>query len=214
MEKYFVVLFKNKKRQRIIKKFKTYEKANSFFLKLLSDSDKVIFDVQFENGVEVNYELALLTTENNLSVPVYLTDNMGRNIKVKLEDSNMSIDKIKPYRKPELIFDINRNKKITVEKFIKDYLSTKELKMVSVLNNKLIVQKDDDFKLFSLKSENECQRFLEILSNEFLKIKRDDCLFISDSSSPQRKYLLDLLNKHGFDKNILYRKFTTHPRLK
>ena len=139
---------------------------------------------------------------------------MGRNIKVKLDDSNMSIDKIKPYRKPESIYDINKNKKITVEKFIKDYLSSKELKMISILNNKLIVQKDDDFKLFSLKSEFECQRFLEMLSNDFLKIRRTDCLFISDNSSPQRKYLLDLLSKNGFDKNILYRKFTTHPRPK
>jgi hypothetical protein len=214
MEKYFVVLFKNKKRQRIIKKFKTYEKANSYFLNLLLISDKVIFDVQFENGTEVKYELALLTTENNTSFPVYLTDDMGRNIKVKLDDSNMSIDKIKPYRKPESIYDINKNKKITVEKFIKDYLSSKELKMISILNNKLIVQKDDDFKLFSLKSEFECQRFLEMLSNDFLKIRRTDCLFISDNSSPQRKYLLDLLSKNGFDKNILYRKFTTHPRPK
>ena len=119
MEKYFVVLFKNKKRQRIIKKFKTYEKANSYFLNLLLISDKVIFDVQFENGTEVKYELALLTTENNTSFPVYLTDDMGRNIKVKLDDSNMSIDKIKPYRKPESIYDINKNKKITVEKFLK-----------------------------------------------------------------------------------------------
>jgi hypothetical protein len=214
MEKYFIVLFKNKKKQKIIKKFVTKERADSFYSKLIKESENVIFDRKKENGSDVIYEIGLLTTENNSSIPVYLTDNMGRNIRVKLDDSNMSIDRIEVFKKEELIFDIQLNKKIKISEFIKKYLDDKNLKMISVLNNKLIVQKDDDFKLFSLKSEEECDRFVESISNEFIKIKRDDCLFIRDTSSAQRKYLFQLLEKNGIDKKILYRKFTTHPRLK
>jgi hypothetical protein len=214
MEKYFIVLFKNKKKQKIIKKFVTKERADSFYSKLIKESENVIFDRKKENGSDVIYEIGLLTTENNSSIPVYLTDNMGRNIRVKLDDSNMSIDRIEVFKKEELIFDIQLNKKIKISEFIKKYLDDKNLKMISVLNNKLRVQKDDDFKLFSLKSEEECDRFVESISNEFIKIKRDDCLFIRDTSSAQRKYLFQLLEKNGIDKKILYRKFTTHPRLK
>ena len=75
--------------------------------------------------------------------------------------------------------------------------------------------KDEDIKLFSLKNEKESSRFIDCLSLYFFKINRSDCLFIKDYSSPQRKYLYSLLESNGFDKKILYRKFTTYPsRLK
>jgi len=214
MEKYFIVLFKNKKRQKIIKKFITSERAHSFFTKLIKKSENIIFDVSFENGKEVFYEIAILTNEINSITPIYLTDDLGRNIRVKLDESDLSMVVIQRYKKEEKIFDLQSKRKITTHEFINHYLGTKELKMISVLNNKIIVQKDDEFKLFSLKTESESDRFIETLSNEFLKLGRDDCLFIRDTSSPQRKYLLEILQKNGFDKKILYRKSTTHPRLK
>ncbi len=214
MEKYFIVLFKNKKRQKIIKKFITGERAHSFFTKLIKKSENIIFDVNFENGKEVFYEIAILTNEINSITPIYLTDDLGRNIRVKLDESDLSMVVIQRYKKEEKIFDLQSKRKITTHEFINRYLGTKELKMISVLNNKIIVQKDDEFKLFSLKTESESDRFIETLSNEFLKLGRDDCLFIRDTSSPQRKYLLEILEKNGFDKKILYRKSTTHPRLK
>lgn len=214
MEKYFIVLFKNKKRQRIIKKFITNEKAHSFYTNLIKKNENIIFDVKFENGKNVFYEIAILTNEISSITPIYLTDELGRNIRVKLDESNLSIIKIQKYKKEEKIFDLQTNKKITVDQFVDRYLETKELKMISVLNNKIIVQKDDEFELFSLKNESESDRFIESLSNEFLRIGRDDCLFIRDTSSPQRKYLLEILENKGFDKKILYRKSTTHPRLK
>ena len=83
--------------------------------------------------------------------------------------------------------------------------------MISVLNNKIVLQKDEDIKLFSLKNEHESSRFIDCLSSHFFKIKRGDCLFIKDFSSPQRKYLYNLLESNGFDKKVLYRKFTTYP---
>ena len=84
------------------------------------------------------------------------------------------------------------------------------LKMISVLNNKIVVQNDDDVKLFSCKNDTESSRFIDSLSLYFFKIKRGDCLFIKDSSTPQRKYLYSLLESKGYDKKVLYRKFTTY----
>ena len=123
----------------------------------------------------------------------------------------MSILQIKPYRDEELLYDIQKKKKITSNDLIKIYLKGDGLKMVSVLNNKIVIQKDEDIKLFSLKNEQESSRFIDCLSSHFFKIKRGDCLFIKDYSSPQRKYLYSLLESNGFDKKVLYRKFTTYP---
>ena len=211
MENYLIVLFKNKKRKRIIKKFVILSRAKSFFNKLISESDEVIFDVLIENTKDCKFELSLIEMVTNQSAPVYITDEYGRNIKVKIEDDGMSILQIKPYREEELIFDVQKKKKITTKDLIKTYLKTDGLKMISVLNNKIVVQKDEDIKLFSLKNEKESSRFIDCLSSYFFRIKRGDCLFIKDYSSPQRKYLYSLLESNGFDKKVLYRKFTTYP---
>jgi len=210
MENYLIVLFKNKKRKRIIKKFVTLSRAKNYYDQLISESNDVIFEVLVENGKDCKFELGLIEMATNQSAPVYMTDDLGRSVKVKLEDDGMSILKITSYKEEELIFDIQKKKKITTNELIKSYLKGDGLKMISVLNNKAILQKDEEIYLFSLKSEIECSRFIDSLSQYFFKIKRGDCLFIKDYSSPQRKYLYKLLESNGFDKKVLYRKFTTY----
>jgi hypothetical protein len=207
-----VVLFKNKKKKKIIKKFVTLSRAKNYFDGLIEKSNEVIFEVLVENGKECKFELGLISLSVNQSSPVYMTDEFGRSIKVKLEENGMSILNLKPYRDEDLIYDVRNKKKITTQEFIKRYLKGDGLKMVSVLNNKVILQRDEKIDLFSLKNESECSRFVECLSSYFFKIKRGDCLFIKDCSSPQRKYLYELLESNGFDKKVLYRKFTTYPK--
>ena len=212
MSNYLVVLFKNKKKKKIIKKFVTLSRAKNYFDGLIEKSNEVIFEVLVENGKECKFELGLISLSSNQSSPVYMTDEFGRSIKVKLEENGMSILHLKPFRDEDLIYDVKNKKKITTQEFIKRYLKGDGLKMVSVLNNKVILQRDEKIDLFSLKNEYECSRFVECLSSYFFKIKRGDCLFIKDCSSPQRKYLYELLESNGFDKKVLYRKFTTYPK--
>ncbi len=212
MANYSVVLFKDKKKKKIINKFITPEKAHSFYKKMMTDSDNVIFDVQVESGKLCTYELGIVHMSSEQKEPVYLTDELGRFLKVKLDEKGMTLILINPYKKRESIFDLQVNKKISVEEFIKKYLKGVGVKMISALNNKIVVQDDDKFSLFTLKSEEESIRFIECMSSYFHKIKRGDCLFIKDSSTPQKKYLYSLLESHGFDKKILYRKFTSLPQ--
>jgi hypothetical protein len=214
MENYLVVLFKNKRKKKIIKKFVTYKKAKSFFEKLKSQSESVIFRKEIENTNECNYELGVLELNKNSLFPKYMTDEFGRNVKIKLDDQGMNIVEIIPYNQEEKIFDIQKNEKITVDYFLKTYLKKDGIKLVSALNNKIIVQNDDLVSIFSLKSESETSRFLDSLSMYFFKQKRGDCIFVKDYSLAQRKYLIELLTSKGFDKKIFYRKFTTHPRSK
>lgn len=212
MEQYNIILFKNKHKKRVIKKFITEKRVKDFFTNLIKKSEEVIFDVKFENGKEVNYELGIVEKYTGSHSQTYLTDNLGRNIKVKLDNNNMVLSQIKPYRKEEKIYDIALGKKISLNEFIRKYLKTDTLKVISILNNKVIIQKDESINVFSLKSEEESVRFVECLSSHFFKNKRTDCLFVKDISTPQRKYLIELLKNNGFDEKLLYRKYTTHPR--
>jgi hypothetical protein len=81
--------------------------------------------------------------------------------------------------------------------------------MVSKLKNKVVVQDDDIFDLFSLKNEEDADRFLKILQQSSVGGKM---IIVRDISSPQRKYLYDILVEKGFDKKFLYTSYTTYPK--
>ena len=100
-ENYLIVLFKNKKKKKIINKFKTHKRAKDFFDKLISESDNVLFSKEYENGVKSKYELALLENMSSSLLPIFLKDELGRNIKVNLDDSNYKITKIENYYEVE-----------------------------------------------------------------------------------------------------------------
>jgi|688.fasta_scaffold02581_16 hypothetical protein len=209
--KYYVVLFKNRARKKIIKKFSNFKNAEKFYNELTKQNTEVIFEKRFENGKECEYEIALLQNKSNEFFDVYKTDDLGRNIRVVLETPEYDLLKIVNYRMEETLFDIKKNKKVSVTSFIKTYLKSDGLKMISTLNNKIIVQADETFNIFSLKSPEEGKRFINSLSQYFYSIKRKDCMFVTDESSAQKKYLIKILSDWGIDKKILYRQYTTHP---
>lgn len=211
MKNYVVVLFKNKSSKKILKDFVTYKRAKQYFNTLLESNNQVLFPMKIENGKEIFYEIAIVENSKSKLIPVYLTDELGRNVKVKMEDPEKNIVEISTYRKEEKLYDVNQKKKISVPDFIKKYLRGDGLKMIFSINNKVIVQNDNDFKIFSLKTEIESTRFLDFLTIYFMEKGKKDCLIVKDNSSAQKKYLLKLLSDNGFDKKIFYRKSTTHP---
>lgn len=212
MENYLIVLFENKVKKKIIKKYITYNKAKNYFDSCLKKNEEVIFNKEVKNGFEAKYELGLVEMSNKQLLPVYLTDEMGRNIKVRLENENMTLIQISDYKIEEEIYDHQSKKKIDSHTLIKKYIKKENIKLVSNLNNKLIIQNEEQISIFSTKNENESLRLLDSLSMYFFKNKRGDCIFVKTISSAQKKYLIDLLSSKGFDKKMLYRKYTTFPR--
>lgn len=211
MENYMVVLFKNKKKKKIIKKFITFSRAKQFYEKLVKESNDVLFDVRVEAGEDCRYEIGIVELSSKQLIPIYMKDEIGRSVKVNLNEDGMTLLKIESYRKEETIYDLGQNKKITVSEFIKKYLKGDGLKMISTLNNKIVVQEDEKIHLFTLKSDIESSRFVDCLSSHFFRTKRGDSMFVKDSSTPQKKYLYNLLESSGINKKILYRRFTTLP---
>ena len=166
---YIVVLFKDKRKKRLIKKFVTLTNAKKFFSKLKKESDEIIFEKIFEDGVVVDYELGIVEMSSKQLLPVYMTDEMGRNVKVKLEEEGMTLFEICKYKKEEKIYDIQKKKKISVPTFISTYLKTDSLKMIFSLNNRIIVQNDEKFYIFTLKNPEESFRFFACHTIYFLK---------------------------------------------
>jgi len=211
---YQVILFKNKVKKKIINKFKTHKKALEYYNLLVKKNDEVIYDKVMENGVVSEYELSLVERSSSSPISLYMKDDYGRQIKVSLDDSELTMINITRYRIEELFLDYTTNKKIDTRQFIKQYLDPTGFKLISKLNNKIIVQNDDKFNLFTLKTSDESERFIDILTKKFNDEGRKDCLLVKDYSTPQRKYLYELLVKMGFEKSYLQRSSTTHPSRK
>jgi len=206
-----IVLFKNKVKKKIINKFKTHKKAKTFFETLMVESDLVIFPKKVESGQHSNYELSILEKTSGTFLPIFLKDEIGRQIKVELDDDNFTITKILNYNIEETFVNYQTKEKITTHQFIKLYLSESGLTLISKLNNKIIVQNDDDFNLFTFKTISDSERFIDVLTQYLMDNNKQNCLIVKDTSTTQRKYLYNLLVDKGFPKNYLLRHSTTHP---
>ena len=134
---------------------------------------------------------------------------------ITFQTDNMLLDWFLVFNIEGPIFD-EKVKSLLIKPFInehfdKKYLTKDGLKMLSILNNKVVLQHDENTYLFSLKNEKDSDRFLLSLENYFLSINRNDVLIVRNVSSPNKKYLYKILEEKGFDKRFLYRKTTTHP---
>ena len=126
-------------------------------------------------------------------------------------NSNYNIIKMLPYWKEEKIYDHTTKNKISFDSLIESYLSPyliDNFKQIFTLNNKLIVQKDDIFNLFSLKTVSDAVRLLKLIELEFLSVGRYDCLFVTDTNTIQRKQLYDILVNVGYNRSFLRKQFT------
>jgi hypothetical protein len=146
MEKEFlIVLFRNKTKKKILKKYKTLNRAKQFYQKLIDRSNNILFNKEWENAKPCNYELSLITNES-LDNNIYISDELGRNIKVQLDDENYKIIKLNKLKVEEMIYDLTLKKKISFNFFIKNYVDNTSIKVIFSLNNKIVVQKDETIK--------------------------------------------------------------------
>jgi len=204
-----VILFKNNKKRKILKTFVREQKAIEYYNKKLKESSEIVFNKEYENGSRCSYKITL-TSKTCEVEQLYYMDEIGRNVSIdpKISD-NLYIKKIDMFNIEEKLYDVQENKKITFHKFVKKYLDKDKTIMLSKLNNKVVVQEDDDYSLFSLKTEDDCERFLRIVES---KVEKKNFIIVRDFTSPQRKYLYDLLVEKGYDIDFLYRTSTTHPK--
>jgi hypothetical protein len=205
---YLIVLFKNKKRRKIIKRYATEKNAIESFNRIVKDNN-VLFEKVIENATLVNYEIGLLSKNSNVQKSLTITDSLGRNNPVNLENPEYVFLDIKKYKVEETVFDWQTQSKITLNQLIKKYCKSKELKNIFTLHNKLCIQINEDVSLFSLKDKEESDRLLDVIQNMFLELKRTDSIFVRDVSNAQRKWIYNLLVEKGFDKKRLYRLKTT-----
>lgn len=204
-------MFKNKQKKKIIKAYQTESKARKNF-KIMSEDKKILFPMKYENAEKVKYEIGLLTNQEMYQLPLFQIDEIGRNEEVFVDSEDYTFIDIKPYEIEEKIFDWQTNSRVDMLSLIKTYCSKRELKNIFTLNNKLVIQVDEVFSLFSLKNPEDSHRLLETIERYFRDNNKKDAIFVKDTSTTQRKWLYDILESKGFDRSKLYRQNTTYSK--
>ena len=205
-KKFSVIIFKNNKKRKIVKSFVTKERALNFYNNLVEENSKIKFYKEYENGKKCNYKVGLISNDITFDNKFNYIDKFGRN--VSISSNEFTIIKVSDYHNEELIFDVDKNQKISYNELFSILSDKNNLKLVSKLNNKIIIQNDEQIRLFSLKNESDSERLFEILSQE----QKRAYIMAPEVSIEQKKYLYNLLENYGFDRGMLYRKSTTYPR--
>jgi len=209
MENFIIVIFKNKKKKKIIKGYATEKNALIKYNSLV-DNNEIIFDVNYENSERCIYEISLLSKIDDYQLPLYKMDEVGRNNKVFIDgESDYIIKKINNYLIEELIYDWQTNSRITFNELLNRYCDKTDFKVISTLTNKLVIQKSEQFYLFTLKNKEDSERLIDALESSFIESGRTDSMFVKDTNNTQRKWLYTVLESNGFSKNKLYRQKTT-----
>jgi hypothetical protein len=207
--KYFIVLFCNKKRVKILyrcmkrttiyeywREFKTQKKPP--FVKMRGN----------KRNMELTYELSLIFPNNRWATKTFVKDSLGRNIEAKIENDKFRIKEIIPYWEEELIYDFQKKKRIRYHEMIDQITPIKDIAQIFTLNNKLFVQIENDVMLFGNKNIFDAERLFEIVKEDLLKRKIGNFIFVRDVTTHQRKLLYNLLESKGFKRSELFRHYS------
>lgn len=203
--KYKIVLFKDGKKYKVFSSTNIKRNAFSKYKKLLKQK-KPLFTTEFMSRKKCVFEVAVIGPSTTHKT--FKKDELGRNLTISLDSSEYEILDLSPYWKEELVYDHQLKNRVFINDILEKYLHTKEFKQVFTLNNKLVIQKDEDFSIFSLKNIDDSVRLLSVLQLEFQNVGRYDCLFVPDTSTAQRKLLYDLLEKAGYCRKFLSKHYT------
>lgn len=207
--KYFIVLFCNKKRVKVLYRCKRKNTVYQYWHEYKTQKKPRFLKTQNrKRGNEVVYELALIFPNSRWSTKTFVRDSLGRTIEAKFEDENFRIKEIIPYWKEELVYDFQKKTRIRYHEILEQILSISEIGQIFTLNNKLFVQNDDNILLFGNKNIKDSNRLFDLIREDVLKKKKGNFIFIKDISTAQRKILYTLLESKGYKKSELFRHYS------
>ena len=205
--KYQIVLFNNKSKKRILNTSNVYININQKYKELVKKST-IIFPILYNNKKKCNFEIALVCVGKCKTKLIHKRDTMGRLAEVTTKNKKYRILDIVDYEIEEKVYDHKLKKRIYFTELFGLYLDTKTLTQIYSLNNKIIVQNNEQFYLFSLKNVSESLRFLNCTKKYFNKINKFNCLISRDLSTAHRKELYSLLESKGFSRKLLHKHYT------
>ncbi len=207
--KYFIVLFCNKKRVKILYRCQKKNTVYEYWHEYKTEKKPRFTKTQNrKRNVDAIYELALIFPNNRWATKTYVKDSLGRLVEAKYEDDKFRIKEIIPYWKEELIYDFQKKNRVRYHEILEQIISINEVGQIFTLNNKLFVQNDDNILLFGNKNIRDSKRLFELIREDVLKKNKGNFIFVKDVTTAQRKLLYQLLESKGFKRSELFRHYS------
>jgi hypothetical protein len=207
--KYFIVLFCNKKRIKVLFKCRKRTTVTEHWNEYKTQHKPPFLKLQGgKRKQELVFELALIYPNNRWSTKTYVKDSLGRNIEAKMDDDTLRIKEIIPYWKEEMIYDFQEKKRRYFDEIMKPIYKISEIAQIFTLNNKLFVQVEDDIRMYGNKNINDAERLFDVMRDDLLSRNRKNFIFVRDISTQQRKTLYQLLESKGFKRSVLFRHYS------
>jgi len=214
--KYFIVLFCNRKKVRVLYKCMTKNTVYVHWHEFVTQK-KPLFIKLFggKRNRELNYELGLIFPNNKWSKPTYIKDELGRNMEAELisvespvMNKKYRIKELIPYWEEERIYDFESKKRIYYDEMINIILKVKDIAQIFTLNNKLFLQIENDIRFFSNKNIKDTERLFDIVKSDLIKRKKGNFIFVKDINTYQRSQLYELLESKGYKREELFRHYS------
>lgn len=207
--KYFIYLYCNRKKQKIIHKSAKRTTILEVWRELKTQKKpRYVKTNSGKKREETNYELALIFPNTRWSTKTYIRDDMGRNLEATIDNDKQRIKEIIPYWAEELIYDFDAKKRIRYHEMIQQFYDVSEIAQVFSLNNKIFLQVDNDVKMFGNKNLEDSNRLFDIIREDLLKKKKTNYIFVKDVTTHQRKLLYNLLVSKGYKRRELFRHYS------
>ena len=207
--KYFIVLFCNKKRVKILYRCMKRTTATEYWHEFKTERKPPFVKLQGgKRKQEQIFELGLVFPNNRWATKTYVKDSLGRNIEAKIEGGSYRIKEMVPYWKEELIYDFQVKKRIRFHEMMSQIAPITEIAQIFTLNTKVFVQVEDKILLFGNKNLKDTERLFELIKDELGKKKRGNFIFVRDITTYQRKQLYNLLESKGFKRSELFRHYS------
>ena len=207
--KYFIVLFCNKKRVKILYRCMKRTTITEYWHEFKTERKPSFVKLQGgKRNQEQIFELGLVFPNTRWVSKAYVKDSLGRNQEAKIEGGEFRIKEMIPYWKEELIYDFQTKKRIRYHEMMGQIDRITDLAHIFTLNKNLFVQIENDIKLFGNKNINDSERLFEILKTDLLKRKKGNFLFVKDITTHQRKLLYEMLESKGYKRTELFRHYS------
>ena len=207
--KYFIILFCNKQKLRILYKCYTknriYEHWHEFRTQKMPPFIKLQGNKRKQKMV---YELGLIFPNNKWAIPTIIRDEMGRNIIPELTDKKYRIKEMIPYWEEELIYDLESKKRIRYHQMMDVILKVTEIAQIFTLNNKLFLQVEDNIRMFGNKNIADAERLFTIVRDDLTKRGIGNFIFVRDITTHQRSQLYRMLESKGYKRAELFRHYS------
>jgi hypothetical protein len=207
--KYFIVLFSNKKKIKILYKCMQKTTVYEYWREFKTQRKPPFVKVQGgKRNQDLIFELALIFPNNRWVTQVWVKDSLGRNEPAIIEGNKFRIKEIVPYWQEELIYDFQTKKRIRYHEMMEYITSVKDIAQVFTLNKNLFVQIENDVRMFGNKNKFDSERLFDIVREDLLKRGRGNFIFVKDINTHQRTLLYNLLESKGFKRTELFRHYS------